>query len=161
MGQNGILRAGDLALTQSHWGLKGTDPSGAPVVLDHYGVEIMQLQKNGTWRFPIDDPFAGDDVVVRDEASTSASGSDSPAAIHQRMARLFNEGKRHAASTASGYGTERLRSRAIITSASIERYLTWLGEPTEPPTLAPPFFKSVVIRRKLGEPAQAELFDAH
>ena len=53
----------------------------------------------------------------------------------------------------------------IVTAAGIERYLTWLGEPTEPPTLSPargpPFFKSVVIRKKLGEPTQAELFDAH
>jgi hypothetical protein len=46
-----------------------------------------------------------------------------------------------------------------------ERYLRWLGEPTEPPALAPsrgpPFFKSRAIRRRLGEPPQAELFDAH
>ena len=53
----------------------------------------------------------------------------------------------------------------VMTSAGIERYLTWLGEPTEPPTLAPargpPFFKSRVIRRRLGEPVQAELFDTH
>ena len=60
----------------------------------------------------------------------------------------------------------RLNLRAlVITSAGIERYLKWLGEPTEPPALAPslgpPFFKSRVIRRKLGEPVQAELFDAH
>jgi hypothetical protein len=52
-----------------------------------------------------------------------------------------------------------------VTSAGIERYLTWLGEPPEPPTLAaargPPFFKSRVIRRRLGEPVQAELFDTH
>jgi hypothetical protein len=53
----------------------------------------------------------------------------------------------------------------VITSAGIERYLKWLGEPTEPPALAPsrgpPFFKSRVIRRKLGAPKQAERFDAH
>jgi hypothetical protein len=53
----------------------------------------------------------------------------------------------------------------VITSAGIERYLKWLGEPTEPPALAlsrgPPFFKIRVIRRRLGEPVQAELFDAH
>ncbi len=60
----------------------------------------------------------------------------------------------------------RMKLRAlVITSAGIDRYLNWLGEPTEPPQLAPsrgpPFFKSRVIRRKLGEPVQAELFDAH
>ena len=60
----------------------------------------------------------------------------------------------------------RLKLRALVmTTASIERYLRWLGEPVDPPTLAPardpPFFKSQVIRRRLGEPAQAEMFDAH
>jgi hypothetical protein len=60
----------------------------------------------------------------------------------------------------------RMKLRAlVITSASIQRYLSWLGEPTEPPALAPargpPFFKSRAIRKKLGEPFQAELFDAH
>jgi hypothetical protein len=60
----------------------------------------------------------------------------------------------------------RMKLRAlVITSAGIERYLRWLGEPTEPPALAPargpPWFKSHVIRRRLGEPVQAELFDAH
>jgi len=52
-----------------------------------------------------------------------------------------------------------------VTAAGIRRYLRWLGEPTDPPTLAPArgpaFFKSRVIRRQLGEPVQAELFDAH
>ena len=60
----------------------------------------------------------------------------------------------------------RMKLRAlVITSAGIERYLKWLGEPTEPPQLAPsrgpPFFKSRVIRSGLGEPVQTELFDAH
>jgi hypothetical protein len=60
----------------------------------------------------------------------------------------------------------RLKLRALlISSAGIERYLRWLGEPTDPPLLAPsrgpPFFKSPVIRRRLAEPVQAELFDAH
>src|SRR5690606_9681433 len=60
----------------------------------------------------------------------------------------------------------RMKLRALVmTTASIERYLRWLGEPIDPPTLSPardpPYFKSRVIRRRLGEPAQAELFDAH
>ena len=60
----------------------------------------------------------------------------------------------------------RLKLRAlVITAAGIRRYLRWLGEPSEPPALAPargpPFFQSVALRRKLGEPVQAELFDAH
>jgi hypothetical protein len=60
----------------------------------------------------------------------------------------------------------RMKLRALVmTSAGIERYLRWLGEPIDPPTLTPardpPYFKSQVIRRRLGEPSQAELFDAH
>jgi len=60
----------------------------------------------------------------------------------------------------------RMQLRALVmTTSGIERYLRWLGEPVDPPTLAPardpPYFKSQVIRRRLGEPAQAELFDAH
>jgi len=60
----------------------------------------------------------------------------------------------------------RMKMRALVlTAAGIRRYLRWLGEPTEPPVLAPardpPFFQSRVIRRRLGEPVQAELFDAH
>ena len=59
-----------------------------------------------------------------------------------------------------------MKLRALVmTTAGIDRYLTWLGEPTDPPLLAPsrgpPFYRSKVIRRRLGEPAQAELFDAH
>jgi hypothetical protein len=59
----------------------------------------------------------------------------------------------------------RMKLRAlVVTAAGIRRYLRWLGEPTEPPVLAPardpPFFLSRVIRRRLGEPVQAELFDA-
>ena len=37
----------------------------------------------------------------------------------------------------------------------LERFLRHIGEPTEPPTLSPargpPFFKTRVVRRKLGE----------
>ncbi len=60
----------------------------------------------------------------------------------------------------------RMKLRAlVITAAGIRRYLRWLGEASEPPALAPargpPFFQSVALRRKLGEPVQAELFDAH
>jgi hypothetical protein len=50
----------------------------------------------------------------------------------------------------------RMKLRAfVIADASIERFLRHIGEPTEPPTLAPargpPFFKSRVLRKKLGE----------
>jgi uncharacterized protein (TIGR02246 family) len=60
-----VVLSGDFALTRSHWGLKGTGPSGAPVVIEHHGVEVMRRQEDGTWRFLVDDPFAGDDVIDR------------------------------------------------------------------------------------------------
>jgi hypothetical protein len=53
----------------------------------------------------------------------------------------------------------------VMSTSGIERYLRWLGESVAPPTLAParapPFFESQVIRRRLRQPAQAQLFDAH
>jgi ketosteroid isomerase-like protein len=55
-----VVPASDLALTRSRWGLKGTDASGATVTLEHYGFEVMRRQPDGSWRFLIDDPFAGD-----------------------------------------------------------------------------------------------------
>jgi hypothetical protein len=50
----------------------------------------------------------------------------------------------------------RMRLRALVTAAArIERFLRRIGDPTEPPPLSPargpPFFKSRVLRRKLGE----------
>jgi uncharacterized protein (TIGR02246 family) len=57
----GVVLTDGCALTRSRWGLKGTDPlDGATVTLAHRGVEIMRRQPDGTWRFLIDDPFAGD-----------------------------------------------------------------------------------------------------
>ncbi len=64
----------------------------------------------------------------------------------------------------------RMRLRALVTAAaSIERFLRHIGEPFEPPVLAPardpPFFKSRVLRRRLGDLApvpssQVEMFGA-
>ncbi len=53
-------------------------------------------------------------------------------------------------------------SPLVMTSAGIERCLCWLGEPSNlAPARDPPFFESQVIRRRLAEPAQAEMFDVH
>jgi hypothetical protein len=63
----------------------------------------------------------------------------------------------------------RMKLRAlVIAAASIQRLLRHLGEPVDPPVLAPargpPFFKTRAVRRKLGElgttPARPEMFDA-
>ena len=56
-----VVLADDCALTRSRWGLKGIHPQdGSLVTLEHYGVEIMRRQLDGTWRFAVDDPFGGD-----------------------------------------------------------------------------------------------------
>lgn len=67
----------------------------------------------------------------------------------------------------------RMKLRALITKpSSIERYLRYLGEPTDVPPLSaardPPYFKSRAVRRKFGEldpppsveDSQGELFGA-
>jgi ketosteroid isomerase-like protein len=62
----GVETAGDLALTRSHWGFHGTNPSdGSSVVIEHFGVEVMRRQPDGSWRFLIDDPFGGDAAAAR------------------------------------------------------------------------------------------------
>jgi len=56
-----VLVVGDCALTRSRWGLTGVSPQdGSPLTLEHWGVEVMRRQADGSWRFLIDDPFGGD-----------------------------------------------------------------------------------------------------
>ena len=54
-----VVQSGDLALLSSRWTLKGTGPDGAPVELAGQGAEVVRRQADGTWRFVIDNPFAG------------------------------------------------------------------------------------------------------
>jgi uncharacterized protein (TIGR02246 family) len=61
----GIVQAGDVALTRSHWSLRGTDPTRGPVTLDHHGFEVMRRGADGSWSFVIDDPFGGDEAARR------------------------------------------------------------------------------------------------
>jgi len=49
-----------------------------------------------------------------------------------------------------------MKLRALLTAPeSVTRFLRRIGEPTEPPPIAPargpPFYKSPVLRRKLGQ----------
>jgi hypothetical protein len=127
------------------------------------------LAAASTWRArvvpPLPPPAEGssdDDTcptcTAKDKPPTHRSGYRPWAELLKRTFRIEVE--------LCGRCGGRMKLRAlVITAAGIRRYLRWLGEPTEPPTLAPardpPFFKSRAIRRRLGEPAQAELFDAH
>jgi uncharacterized protein (TIGR02246 family) len=54
-----VVEAGDVALLCSRWTLNGTGPDGSPVELAGQGAEVVRRQADGTWRFIIDNPFAG------------------------------------------------------------------------------------------------------
>ncbi len=54
-----VSESADLALLCSRWTLKGTAPDGSPVELAGQGAEVVRRQADGTWRFVIDNPFAG------------------------------------------------------------------------------------------------------
>ena len=54
-----VTESGDLALLCSRWTLKGTAPDGSPVDLAGQGAEVVRRQADGTWKFVIDNPFAG------------------------------------------------------------------------------------------------------
>lgn len=60
----GVVRAGDVALTRSHWSMIGATKEG-DLKLDHHGLEVMRRHANGTWQFVVDDPFAGDATAAR------------------------------------------------------------------------------------------------
>lgn len=53
------VSCGDIALLRSRWTLKGTDPDGNPVDMSGIGAEVVRRQPDGTWRFIIDNPWAG------------------------------------------------------------------------------------------------------
>lgn len=52
-----VLEAGDLALYLGRWTLRGTDPAGAPVVLNGESTDILRRQADGRWLIAIDDPW--------------------------------------------------------------------------------------------------------
>jgi uncharacterized protein (TIGR02246 family) len=54
-----VAESGDLALLCSSWTLKGTAPDGSAVELAGQGAEVVRRQADGTWKFVIDNPFAG------------------------------------------------------------------------------------------------------
>ena len=54
-----VTAAGDLALLVSKWTLTGTGPDGKPVTMAGTGAEVVRRQADGTWRFVLDNPYAG------------------------------------------------------------------------------------------------------
>jgi ketosteroid isomerase-like protein len=54
-----VLRSGDdLALVYGDWSGHFTDPDGQRVEIAGQSVEVMRRQRDGSWRFAMDDPYA-------------------------------------------------------------------------------------------------------
>jgi uncharacterized protein (TIGR02246 family) len=53
------VSAGDLALTGLEWILHGTGPDGKAVEMRGHSAEIVRRQSDGTWKFVVDNPWAG------------------------------------------------------------------------------------------------------
>jgi uncharacterized protein (TIGR02246 family) len=52
-----VLEAGDLALYLGRWSLRGTDPTGTPVLLGGESTDVLRRQADGRWLIAIDDPW--------------------------------------------------------------------------------------------------------
>jgi uncharacterized protein (TIGR02246 family) len=54
-----VVRSGDdLAVLYNDWSLSAKGPDGNPIALTGKAIEIVRRQKDGTWLFAVDDPFA-------------------------------------------------------------------------------------------------------
>ncbi len=54
-----LVRTGDIALLLEKWTLSGTGPDGSDVNMAGTGSAVMRRQADGTWKYLIDNPFAG------------------------------------------------------------------------------------------------------
>ncbi len=55
-----VAQSGDLALLHSKWSLTATKPDGTPLKDSGKGAEVVRRQKDGTWRFVIDNSHGGE-----------------------------------------------------------------------------------------------------
>ena len=54
-----VVRAGDdLAMLYNDWVLTAAGPDGGPVEMTGKALEIVRRQKDGSWLYSIDDPYA-------------------------------------------------------------------------------------------------------
>lgn len=52
-----VLTAGDTALVQNRWELKGRQSDGTPVEMSGVSADVVRRQPDGSWRVLIDDPW--------------------------------------------------------------------------------------------------------
>jgi len=58
-----LVQAGDVAQYCARWNLKGIGPMGATVQFGGRSSSILRRQKDGGWRFLVDNPW-GTDIVM-------------------------------------------------------------------------------------------------
>lgn len=54
-----VVRAADLAVLTNDWRATGRDAGGSALELAGRAIEVVRRQPDGTWRFVVDDPYAG------------------------------------------------------------------------------------------------------
>ena len=55
-----VLRANDLALVTTEWSFSGTGSDGKQVHMNAKSADVLRQQRDGTWRFVIDNPWGTD-----------------------------------------------------------------------------------------------------
>jgi ketosteroid isomerase-like protein len=55
-----VLEVDDLALVMGVWTFDGSGPDGAPVHLEARNADVLRRQRDGSWRFVIDNPWGTD-----------------------------------------------------------------------------------------------------
>jgi uncharacterized protein (TIGR02246 family) len=54
-----VLTAGEVALVQNRWQLRGTQADGSPVEVRGHSADVLRRGADGGWRILIDDPWGG------------------------------------------------------------------------------------------------------